>query len=99
MKNGNDNKGNPKYKQKDAYFLLASFQHLLHEFNEPFVFPSQVQHVFFCNETKMPSWNLHFIESLKVTKVVANTFDDCIDTHNVVSRLECPLKFLDIKKL
>jgi hypothetical protein len=46
MKNGNDNKGNPTYKQKDAC-LLASFQHLLHDFNEPFVFPSQVQHVFF----------------------------------------------------
>jgi hypothetical protein len=68
MKNGNDNKGNPTYKQKDSY-LLASFQHLLHDFNEPFVFLSQVQHVFFWNETKMPSWSLYFIESLKVTKL------------------------------
>jgi hypothetical protein len=33
----------------------------------------------------------------KSHKVVANTFDDGIDTHNVVYGLECPLKFVDIK--
>jgi hypothetical protein len=38
----NDNKGNPTYKQDDASFLLVNFWHLLHEFDEPFVFPSHV---------------------------------------------------------
>jgi hypothetical protein len=42
VKNGIDNKGNPTYKQDEASFLLANFCHLLHEFDEPFVFPSQV---------------------------------------------------------
>jgi len=42
VKNGNDNKGNPTYKGDDASFLLVYFWHLLHEFDEPFVFPSHV---------------------------------------------------------
>ncbi len=42
VKNGIDNKGNPTYKQDEASFLLANFRHLLYEFDEPFVFPSQV---------------------------------------------------------
>jgi hypothetical protein len=42
MKNGNNNKGNLTYKQDDVGFLLVNFWHLLHEFDEPFVFPSHV---------------------------------------------------------
>jgi hypothetical protein len=42
VKNGTNNRGNPTYKRIIASFLLANFWHLLHEFNEPFVFPSQV---------------------------------------------------------
>ncbi len=40
---------------------------------------------------------LIFYRKPKSHKVVANTFDDWIDTHNVVSGLECRLKFLNIK--
>jgi hypothetical protein len=47
MKNGIDNRGNPTYKQDNADFWLANFWHLLHKLNEPFVFPSQIQQVFF----------------------------------------------------
>jgi hypothetical protein len=47
VKNGIDNRGNPIYKQDDVGFLLPNCHHLLHEFDEPFVFPSQVQQVFF----------------------------------------------------
>jgi hypothetical protein len=42
VKNGIDNKGNPTYKRDHARFLLAKFRHILHEFNEPFVFLAQV---------------------------------------------------------
>jgi hypothetical protein len=38
---GTDNTRNPIYKRDDVSFL-ANFRHLLHEFDEPFVFPSQV---------------------------------------------------------
>jgi hypothetical protein len=47
VKNGIDNKGNPTYKQDNADFLFANFRHLLHELDEPFVFLSQIQQLFF----------------------------------------------------
>ncbi len=43
VKNGIDNKSNRIYKQDETCFLFTNFCHLLHEFDEPFVFPSQVQ--------------------------------------------------------
>lgn len=53
-----NNKGNPTYKQDEIGFLLANFHHFLHKFDEPFVFLSQVQHVFFWNEPKTPWWEI-----------------------------------------
>jgi hypothetical protein len=44
MENGIENRGNPTYKQMTQVFCL---QIILHEFDEPFVSPTQVQHVFF----------------------------------------------------
>jgi hypothetical protein len=58
VRNGIDNRSNPTYKWDDANFLLANFLHLLHEHNEPFVFPSQVQQVFFWNEPMTPTWKV-----------------------------------------
>jgi hypothetical protein len=54
VKNGTDNRGNPPYKQDNAGFLLANFQHLLHELDEPLMFPSQIQQVFFWNDPNTP---------------------------------------------
>jgi hypothetical protein len=42
VKNGTDYRENPTYKRDDDSFVLANFRHLLHEFDEPYVFPSQV---------------------------------------------------------
>jgi hypothetical protein len=36
VKNGNDNKGNPTYKQDDVGFMLVNFWHFLHAFDGPF---------------------------------------------------------------
>jgi hypothetical protein len=44
--------------QDDVGFFLANFRHFLHEFDEPFVFPSQVQQVFFWSDTKIPFWKV-----------------------------------------
>jgi hypothetical protein len=35
----------------------------------------------------------------KNCQVIANTYDDCIDPHNVVSRFEVPLEFLDLDNI
>jgi hypothetical protein len=50
VQNASDNRGNPTYKQNDARFLMANFRHMLLEDIEPFVFPSQVQQVFFVDD-------------------------------------------------
>jgi hypothetical protein len=91
VKNGTNNRGNPTYKQDNPGF----FRHLLHEVDEPFIFPSQIQQVFFKNDPKMPFWKVVFHREPRSRIVVANTFDDCIDMHAIVSRLELLLEFLD----
>jgi hypothetical protein len=68
----------------------------LHEFNEPFVFPTQVQQVFFWSQPKTPWWKVVLWREPISCQVVVDTFDDCIDTRGVVSRLETPLEFLDL---
>jgi hypothetical protein len=35
----------------------------------------------------------------KSCRVIANTYDDCIDARDVVSRLEVPLEFLDLDNI
>lgn len=61
----------------------------------PFVFPSQVQHVFLWSEPKTPWWKVILHREPKNQRVMANTYDDYIDTHGVVFGLEAPLDFLD----
>jgi hypothetical protein len=69
---------------------------LLHEFDEPFVFPSQVQQVFFWNEPKTPWWKVVLHKKPKSWQVVANTYDDCIDTCGGVVGLEALLELIDL---
>jgi hypothetical protein len=45
----------------------------------------------------MPSRKVVFHKKPRSHKVVTNTFDDYIDTHDVVYGLEPPLEFLDMK--
>jgi len=58
LKNGIHNKRIPTYVRDDVGFFLTNFWHFLHEFDEPFVFPSQVQQVFFWSDTKIPFWKV-----------------------------------------
>ncbi len=66
---------------------------MLHEFDEPFVFPLQVQQVFFLSEPKTPWWKvvLH-----KKAQKLANAYDDCTDTCGGVVGLEASLEFVDL---
>jgi hypothetical protein len=75
VKNGTNNRGNPTYKRDNAGFLLAKFRHLLHELDEPFVFPSQIQQVFFWNGPNTPFWKVLLHREPRSGRVVANTFD------------------------
>ncbi len=50
VRNASDNRGNPTYKRDDARFLMANFKHMLSEDIEPFIFPSQLQQVFYADD-------------------------------------------------
>jgi hypothetical protein len=97
VKNGTNNRGNPTYKRNDVSFLLANFRHLLHEFDEPFVFPSQVQQVLFWSEPKILWWKVVLYREPKSRRVVANTYDDCMDTCDSMFGLEAPLEFPNLE--
>jgi len=68
----------------------------LHEFDEPFVFPSQVQQMFFWSEPKTLWWKVVLGREPRSRQVVTDTYDDCIDTHSVVYGFKAPLKFPDL---
>lgn len=53
-----DNWRNPTYVRDDVIFLTMNFQHKLPFMFEPFIFPSQVTHVFFFNDLKKLGWKV-----------------------------------------
>ncbi len=99
VKHGTNNRSNPTYKRNDVSFLLANFRHLLHEFDKPLVFPSQVQQVIFWNEPKTPWWKVVLHREPRSRRVVTNTYDECMDTRSSMSGLEAPLKFPNLKSI
>lgn len=96
VRNGIDNRGNPTYKWDDVGFLLVNFWHLLHEHNEPFVFPSQVQQVFFWSEPWTPTWKVVLHRELRNQRVVVDSYDDCLKTCGVAFELKAPMDFHEL---
>jgi hypothetical protein len=54
VKNEVDRRGHPTYKHDEDGFLLANFNALKANDDEPFVFLAQVQHVFYFKELNQP---------------------------------------------
>jgi hypothetical protein len=55
---GFDRWGNPTYKWDEDGFLLVNFHNLKAKITKPFVFPSQVQQVFYAYEPNTPWWKV-----------------------------------------
>jgi hypothetical protein len=53
--------------------------------------------VFFWSEPKTPWWKVVLGREPKSQQVVADTYDDNIETYGVVSRLKAPLDFSDLE--
>jgi hypothetical protein len=93
VKNGTNNKGNLTYKQDDARFLLANFHHILHmSLMNLFFFLHKFSKCFFGMNQRHHGGKLCLGGSPKVVRL----WTLMIDTQGVVSRLEAPLKFLDL---
>jgi hypothetical protein len=82
---GSNRWGNPTYRWDEDGFLLANFCNLKAEVIEPFVFPSQVQQVFYGNEPSTPWWKavLHK-EAWSKRIVVKNNEEICSPIDNVI---------------
>jgi hypothetical protein len=88
---GFDRWGNPTYKRDEDGFLLANFCNLKAKVTESFVFPSQVQQVFYVDEPNTLWWKvvLHK-EARSECIIVENSEEIAIPIDNVIG-IEVPL--------
>ncbi len=95
VQNALDNCGNPTYKQNDARFLMANFRHMLLEDIEPFVFPSQVQQVFYVDDRHTPWWKVVLHAEPRNRCVFFDTYGEYISTNEDGNALDAPYTMLD----
>ncbi len=76
MKNEVDRQGHPTYKRDEDGFLLANFNALKANDNEPFVFPVQVQHVFYYEKLKQPWWKVVLHKKPRPKRVVTEVREE-----------------------
>jgi hypothetical protein len=95
VRNASNNHGNPTYKQDDARFLMANFRHMLPEDIEPFVFPSQVQQVFYVDDRHTPWWKVVLHVEPRSRRVFFDTYGEYISTNEDGNALDAPYTMLD----
>ncbi len=96
MKNEVDKRGHPTYKRDEDGFLLANFNALKANDNEPFVFPTQVQHVFYSEELNQPWWKVVLHKEPHSRLVVTEAKEEQTVIRNNVIGIEVPLEILDV---
>jgi hypothetical protein len=94
VRNALDNCGNPTYKRDDVGFLMANFRHMLPEDIEPFVFPSQVQQVFYANDQHTPWWKVVLHAEPRSMCVFFDTYGEYINTNEDGNALDGPYTML-----
>jgi hypothetical protein len=76
VKNEVDRRGHPTYKRDEDGFLLANFNALKANDDEPFVFPTQVQHVFYSEELNQPWWKVVLHKEPRSRRVVTEAREE-----------------------
>jgi hypothetical protein len=80
-----DRWGNPTYRREEDGFLLANFRNLKAKVTKPFVFPSQVQQVFYVDEPSTPWWKVVFHKKARSKHIVVeNSEEISIPINNVI---------------
>jgi hypothetical protein len=67
---------------------MANFWHMLVNGNEPFVFPSQVQQVFYFNDSSNPWWKVILYKKPWNKCVFLDTYGEYINTNEYGSVLD-----------
>ncbi len=82
---GSDRWGNPTYRRDEDGFFLTNFRNLKAEVIKPFIFPSQVQQVFYVDEPNTPWWKVVIHkEARSKCIVVENSEEINIPIDNVI---------------
>jgi hypothetical protein len=93
--NASDNHGNPTYKRDDVGFLMANFRHMLPKDIELFVFPSQVQQIFYADDRHTPWWKVILHAEARSRRVFFDTYGEYINTNEDGNALDAPYTMLD----
>jgi hypothetical protein len=67
---------------------MANFQHMLVNGNEPFVFPSQVQQVFYFDDSSNPWWKVILHKEPRNNHVFLDNYEEYINTNEYGSVLD-----------
>jgi len=79
------------YKRDEDGFFLANFHNLKTEIIKPFVFPSQVQQVFYANELNISWWKVVLDKEARFKHIVAKTSEEINTPIDNVIRTKVPL--------
>jgi hypothetical protein len=79
------------YRQDEDGFLLANFCNLKVEFTKPFVFPSQMQQVFYADEPNTPWWKVILHKKARSKRIIAENNEEINTPIDNVIGTEMPL--------
>ncbi len=98
VKNGVDRRGHPTYKCDEDGFLLANFNALKANDNEPFLFPAQVQQVFYSKELNQPWWKVVLHKEPHSRRVVAEVQEEQPVIQDNVVGVKVPLEIPNVPR-
>jgi hypothetical protein len=91
VKNEVDRRGHPTYKRDEDGFLLANFND-----DEPFVFPAQMQQVFYSEELNQPWWKVVLHKEPRSRRVVTEAGEEQTVIQDNVIGVEVPLEIPNV---
>ncbi len=97
VRNGLDRWGNATYMRDDDGFLLVKFRQLKARVDEPYVFPAQVQQVFYANDPNMPRWKVVLHKEPRSKRILVSDSDEVTMLDNLIG-VDVPLEILEVPR-
>jgi hypothetical protein len=86
-----DRWGNATYRHDGDEFLLVNSQQLKAWVDEPFVFPTQVQQVFYIDDLNMPRWKVVLHKEPRSKCILVSDSDEVTMLENLIG-VDVPLE-------
>jgi hypothetical protein len=97
VRNGLDRWGNPTYKRDDDGFLLVNFRQLKARVDEPYVFPTQVQQVFYADDPNIFGWKVVLHKKPRSKRILVSGSDEVTMVDNLIG-VDVPLEFPEVPR-